>query len=532
MNKMLQNQVAIYCRLSREDGDSFESSSITSQKEMLTEYAINRNWSIFNIYVDDGYSGGNFNRPAFKQMLSDIENGKINIVITKDLSRLGRNYILNGYYIEEYFPKMNIRYIAINDNYDSNNGEDDMAPFKSIFNQYYLRDLSKKSRAAHLSRIKKGLLPIGNNIPLFGYKNVDGKREIEPQCARTIKVIFKLYNDGKTMKEISSFLYENKYITPSYYCYQNYNYNPSIWLNAKDDQKYIWTRGMIGKVLAQEDYTGKLTLLINKVVYYKTHQKLKTKEDERFIYDDMSLKIIDEETFEKAKKRRLLYANVPLSEEINRYKGFIYCANCKKPMSVHHSPVSKRRKTESIKYICRNKLCNKHVSVEIKKLDKEVMAIVYDFFQTILKLEETIRKIADEYKGSNDEADSINKELRNLDNRNDRLNNLMQSLFERNFNGELPKVTYDKILNNYKSELNDNLKKISDLKSKLQNEKKVDYLNEFNIFVKEIKTKTFNLENIKKIVNCIYVSRVNRQAKYTINVGNITDLIKRFLDEE
>ena len=150
MNKMLQNQVAIYCRLSREDGDSFESSSITSQKEMLTEYAINRNWSIFNIYVDDGYSGGNFNRPAFKQMLSDIENGKINIVITKDLSRLGRNYILNGYYIEEYFPKMNIRYIAINDNYDSNNGEDDMAPFKSIFNQYYLRDLSKKSRAAHL----------------------------------------------------------------------------------------------------------------------------------------------------------------------------------------------------------------------------------------------------------------------------------------------------------------------------------------------------------------------------------------------
>ena len=113
MYKMLQeNNVAIYCRLSREDGDSIESSSIKTQKEMLTEYATSKNWSIFNIYVDDGYSGGNFNRPAFKQMISDIEKGHINIVITKDLSRLGRNYILSGYYIEEYFPKKNIRYIS------------------------------------------------------------------------------------------------------------------------------------------------------------------------------------------------------------------------------------------------------------------------------------------------------------------------------------------------------------------------------------------------------------------------------------
>ena len=100
MYKMLQeNNVAIYCRLSREDGDSIESSSIKTQKEMLTEYATSKNWSIFNFYVDDGYSGGNFNRPAFKQMISDIEKGHINIVITKDLSRLGRNYILSGYYI-------------------------------------------------------------------------------------------------------------------------------------------------------------------------------------------------------------------------------------------------------------------------------------------------------------------------------------------------------------------------------------------------------------------------------------------------
>ena len=133
MTKMFQeNNVALYCRLSREDGDSVESSSIKTQKEILTDYANKNNWNIFRVYVDDGYSGGNFNRPAFKEMINDIEQGKINIVLTKDLSRLGRNYIQTGYYTEEFFPKLNIRYIAINDNYDSNSLDNDLHHLKIL----------------------------------------------------------------------------------------------------------------------------------------------------------------------------------------------------------------------------------------------------------------------------------------------------------------------------------------------------------------------------------------------------------------
>ena len=146
--------VAIYCRLSREDGDSVESSSIKTQKDILSQYVNENNWNIYKYYVDDGYSGGNFNRPAFKELIEDIEDNKINILLTKDLSRLGRNYIEAGYYTEEYFPSKNVRYIAVNDNYDSLKEDNDLTPFKNIINQWYLKDLSKKIRTA-LSTMQK-----------------------------------------------------------------------------------------------------------------------------------------------------------------------------------------------------------------------------------------------------------------------------------------------------------------------------------------------------------------------------------------
>ena len=128
----LKPNVGIYCRLSREDEDSSQSSSIQNQKEFLTDYANKNNWNIYDYYIDDGYTGTNFNRPGFKRMINDIENKLINIVITKDLSRLGRNYLDTGRYTEEYFPLHNIRYIAVNDNFDSNNSDNEFAPFKNI----------------------------------------------------------------------------------------------------------------------------------------------------------------------------------------------------------------------------------------------------------------------------------------------------------------------------------------------------------------------------------------------------------------
>ena len=160
--------VAIYCRLSKDDGEDKESNSITNQKVFITEYAQKRGWNIIGYYADDGYSGTSFKRPEFERMIKDIEKGYINLVITKDLSRFGRNYITSGYYIEEYFPSHDIRYIAINDNYDSLTGEnEDFVPLKNVINEFYAKDISKKVKATRTMMIKKGI-QIKTSSPFFG----------------------------------------------------------------------------------------------------------------------------------------------------------------------------------------------------------------------------------------------------------------------------------------------------------------------------------------------------------------------------
>ncbi|MDE7162422.1 MAG: recombinase family protein [Anaeroplasmataceae bacterium] len=136
--------VGIYCRLSKDDNKGTESNSITSQKESLTDYVKRRGWFLHKVYIDDGFSGVSFDRPAFKDMISDIEKGYLNCVVVKDLSRLGRNYLDSGYYIEKYFPEHNIRFVAVNDSLDSIDGENDFGPFKNIINEWYAKDISKK----------------------------------------------------------------------------------------------------------------------------------------------------------------------------------------------------------------------------------------------------------------------------------------------------------------------------------------------------------------------------------------------------
>ena len=178
--KLKENKIyntTLYCRLSLDDGNVGDSGSIQTQKIILEEYARMHGFKIYDVYVDDGYSGLNFNRPGFQKMLQDIENGKINLVITKDLSRLGRNYIETGYYTEHYFKDNGVRYIAINDGIDTINDNNDIAPFKNILNDMYAKDLSRKVKAAKRSRNQRGLYTAAQ-VP-YGYmKELTNKNDI------------------------------------------------------------------------------------------------------------------------------------------------------------------------------------------------------------------------------------------------------------------------------------------------------------------------------------------------------------------
>lgn len=212
-------KVGIYIRLSRDDGN-VESDSIISQRSLLNQYVKENNYIVVDEYVDDGFSGTNFDRPSFKRMMKDIELGKINMIITKDMSRLGRDYIGTGELIEKYFPNNNIRYIAINDGIDTfiDNTNNDIAPFKAIMNDMYAKDISKKIRSVLKEKQKQGEYMC--SISAYGYKKhptIKNKLIVDEQVRDIVEKIFDMYSNGHGSVEIVNYLNSNKFLSPTGY---------------------------------------------------------------------------------------------------------------------------------------------------------------------------------------------------------------------------------------------------------------------------------------------------------------------------
>lgn len=212
-------KVGIYIRLSRDDGN-IESDSIISQRSLLNQYVKENNYNLVDEYVDDGFTGTNFERPSFKRMIKDIESGKINMIITKDMSRLGRDYIGTGELIEKYFPNKNVRYIAINDGIDTfiDNTNNDIAPFKAIMNDMYAKDISKKIRSVLKEKQKQGEYMC--SISAYGYKKhptIKNKLIVDEQVRDIVEKIFDMYSNGHGSVEIVNYLNSNKFLSPTGY---------------------------------------------------------------------------------------------------------------------------------------------------------------------------------------------------------------------------------------------------------------------------------------------------------------------------
>ena len=244
---------ALYCRLSRDDGTDSESNSISNQKKLLAQKAKELGLSNTREYVDDGYTGTNFNRPGFQQMLEDIDAGYVTAVIVKDLSRLGRDYVSVGNYTDTYFPDRNVRFIAVNDCIDSDEGESEIAPFKNILNEMYARDISKKVRSSHRLRGNAGE-PLSQ--PPYGYmKSPENKKFwiIDPEAAEVVRSIFRMCLEGKGNESIARFLQEQKVLIPMAY-WQSKGLNRG----GKKTQAnpYKWCKTTIQKILTQQAYCG------------------------------------------------------------------------------------------------------------------------------------------------------------------------------------------------------------------------------------------------------------------------------------
>lgn len=472
---------ALYCRLSLEDGKDNESMSISNQKLLLKDYAEKNGMFNCEFYVDDGFTGRNFNRPAFQRMISDIEAGKIGCVITKDLSRLGRNYIESGSYMEVFFPKHNVRYIAITDNYDSlNKQEMDIAPFKNILNDMYSRDISKKVLAGRMTRSRQGKF-CGGQPPLGLMRDPDdnGHLIIDPETAPVIRRIFDLALDGFGNMKICKVLMEERIpitrMQTGTDCDVNY---------------YAWSGSRISSILRNPFYKGAH-------VVCKTHQKgIRSNtyniipREQREVIEDCHEAIIPKAEWEKV--QQLIDRRPPIMKGnkcpyYNIFHGIVYCATCGKSMQVRYEKVGRtdkdrrtgkeREPIDKAYYICQtyNRLgknaCTSH-KIEARDLYNLVLSDIQEVAAMALKDKEAFysrlsRRMEKQYLA---DADSLKKEYENLAQRNQEIDDTFISLYADKAKGILTEKRFLKLMDAMEKQQESNQNRMQEIAALISEE--------------------------------------------------------------
>ena len=477
---------AIYIRLSQEDSDNGadkkESNSITSQKALLTEYVEDKiDLMVYDTYIDDGFSGTDFERPGFKRLLDDMRNCKINCVLVKDLSRIGRNYIEVGNYIEQVFPLFNIRFISVNDNIDSFKNPTSvnsiLVPFKNLINDEYARDTSIKIKSALNSRKKKGEF-IGA-FPSYGYlKDEKNKHKliVDEEAAKIVKRIFEWkVNEGLGNLAICYRLNDMGILNPTGYKRKKLNlkYNNS----QIEEDDYTWCPSTVRNILKNDVYVGNVTQGKRRVKSYKIHKIEQVSEDEWITVENMHEPIIDRNLFEKAQNISNTDTRVLLSGKRSIWAGLLKCGDCGRAM---HKKDCKNKSGKVYEYfVCgtyrkkSNKLCTKH-TISIKELEEAVLEAINESirkFANNKKIDQQIDRLKTSvYKDENITCLKFDKEIK-------RINILKRSLYEDWKNGDISRDEYIE----YKQAYEDDIKKIKEnvLKMNVEREKqkKINSLN-------------------------------------------------------
>lgn len=450
MNRTKKYIAALYCRLSKDDGSTNESMSIYSQKAMLKQYAEQNNIAVYDYYVDDGYSGTNFERPAFKKMITDIENGKINCVITKDLSRLGRNYLESGAYIEMYFPQKNVRYIAITDGIDTiNSYEFDIMPFKNILNEMYAKDTSKKVKSALKSRMKEGTY-IGSKAPFGFKKDPDDKHRliIDERVKPIIELVYELCLEGKGTQLISQEMMKRKIPRPS-----SFLENADKLYGLTEENKYKWTHRMVLSILRDPVYCGNMERNKRPTLSFKNRKRLYVPKEDRIVVKDTHEGIVSEEVWTQVQNMLDKRKNTNKSGITydNIFKGLVKCPDCNYALTPKTDyRLNKKDTIDFVHFSCSGykkygvKACTSH-RINARDLYNVVLEdIQYHGQMALSSREDFVMKIAekidkdkvDERKDKTEKLNSSKIKLKDLDKAFEKLyeDRLSESISERNFN--------------------------------------------------------------------------------------------------
>ena len=328
MLRATEKITALYCRLSQEDANEGDSNSITNQKDILLRYAKEHRFPNPTFFVDDGYSGTNYDRPGFQQMLSEIEAGKVVVVLTKDLSRLGRNSSLTGLYINFTFPKYSVRYIAINDHFDTidpNSTDNDVAGIKNWFNEFFAKDTSRKIRAVQKAKGERGV-PLTTNVP-FGYRKDPEDRTkwiVDEAAALVVKRIFKLCMEGRGPMQIAKLLQAEKVLNPTSYKRREGIKSPS----PETADPYHWNTNTVVHILERREYTG---CTVNFKTYTNSiwdKKQRKTPIEKQAVFYNTHPAIIEQEVFDKVQQIRKQRHRRTKTGKSSLFSGMVYCADC------------------------------------------------------------------------------------------------------------------------------------------------------------------------------------------------------------
>lgn len=492
MQSKNKNQIgitALYCRLSRDDGTESESNSIGNQKKLLSQKAKEMGLTDTKYYVDDGYTGTNFNRPGFQQLIDDIEIGLVSAVMVKDLSRLGRDYVSVGNYTDSYFPEHNIRFIAVNDAIDSDEGESEIAPFKNILNEMYARDISKKIRSSHRLRGSMGE-PLSQ--PPYGYmKSPENKKKwiIDPEAATVVKSIFKMCLDGKGNETIARELQENKVLIPMAY-WRSKGLNRGG--KKTQTNPYKWCKTTIQKILSQQEYCGDIINFKTYSKSFKNKRRIENSKENWAVFKDVNEPIIARETFETVQKFiSKTKRRAPKKENGERsiFNGLIYCGDCHSKMRYHTSTSNKeihyftcsdnkvdyRGKCPGRHYVRADAL-EEVVKLELRRL-VEMLEIDESYFAQLL-----LRKNDEEREK---DKKFLESELQKAIARSGTVSQLYEKLYEDNVIGKVSDEWFIELSHKYEKERMDLKAKIADTRHKIEELKNTN--SEYEKFISAIR---------------------------------------------
>ena len=421
---------ALYCRLSRDDDFSGDSMSIQTQKAMLQHYADENGHTNCKYFVDDGVSGTTFERKGFQEMIAEIENGKIGTVIVKDLSRLGREYLQTGYYTEIMFPKYDVRFIAVNDNVDSNNGDNEFAPFKNIINEWYAKDISRKIRSAYKTKAIKGEFT-GVRAP-YGYrKSPEDKHKLIPdEHAPIVKRMFKMALEGKSCGAIATILKNERIPTPGVYIR---NKDGILCENKRVKYPYGWLQSTVRDILTNEVYIGNIVSQRYTSKSFKDKRLVERPKDEWIRVENTHEPLVDKDTFYTVLKRVSIKKPQNKLNPGNILRGLVFCGECGSSMVYKkENSIAGTAKYQCNLYVHRGKgSCTIHSITA-----DDLKAIVLEDINRHITLssEDKERYIAHLIKQSdselNGEKSSYQKELQKIKQRLDELNVILQNLYE------------------------------------------------------------------------------------------------------